>query len=47
MVQFLISKFKKYNLPGSGQIVAELIQAGGETLLSQIHNLIDYIWNKE
>jgi hypothetical protein len=46
-VQFAISKFKKYKLPGSGLIPAEPIQAGGEILLSQIHNLINYIWNKE
>jgi hypothetical protein len=25
----------------------ELVQAGGETLLSAIHKLINYIWNKE
>jgi hypothetical protein len=31
----------------SGQILAELIQAGGETLLSAIHELINSIWNKE
>jgi hypothetical protein len=27
--------------------VAELIQAGGEILLSVIHKLINYVWNKE
>jgi hypothetical protein len=32
---------------GCGQILAELIQAGGETLLSEIHKLINSIWNKE
>jgi hypothetical protein len=30
----------------SDQIPAELTQAGGETLLSQIHKLINSIWNK-
>jgi hypothetical protein len=29
------------------QIPAELIQAGGETLRSEIHKLINSIWNKE
>jgi hypothetical protein len=33
-------------LSGSGQILAEVIQAGGETLLSAIHKLIHSIWNK-
>jgi cytochrome b len=27
--------------------MAELIQAGGETLLSEIHKLINSVWNKE
>jgi hypothetical protein len=29
------------------QIPAELIQAGGGTLRSEIHKLIKFIWNKE
>jgi hypothetical protein len=38
---------KKYKSPGSGQIPAELIQAGGEMLQSVIHKLINSVWNKE
>jgi hypothetical protein len=38
---------KKYKSPGSDQIPAELIQAGGEILLSAIHKPINYVWNKE
>jgi hypothetical protein len=38
---------KKYKSPGSDQILAELIQAEGDTLLSAIRNLINSIWNKE
>jgi hypothetical protein len=38
---------KKYKSPGSDQILAELTQAGGETLLSAIHKLVDSVWNKE
>jgi hypothetical protein len=34
-------------LPGADHIPAELIQAGGETLHSEIHKLIKLIWNKE
>jgi hypothetical protein len=42
-----IRKMKRYKASGSDQIPAELIQAGGETLLSEIHKLIMLIWNKE
>jgi hypothetical protein len=38
---------RKYESPGSDQIMEELIKAGGETLLSLIHKLINSIWNKE
>jgi hypothetical protein len=38
---------KKYKLPGSNQILAELIQAGDETLQSEIYKLINFIWSKE
>jgi hypothetical protein len=46
-VEIVIAKLKKYKLPGSDQILAELIQAGGEILLSAIHKLINSVWNKE
>jgi hypothetical protein len=46
-VEIAIAKLKKYKSPGSDQIFAELIQAGGEMLLSVIHKLINSIWNKE
>jgi hypothetical protein len=45
--EIAIAKLKKYKSPGSDQIPAELIQAGGEMLLSAVHKLINYIWNKE
>jgi hypothetical protein len=45
--EIAIAKSKKYKSPGSDQILAELIQVGGETLLSAIHKLINSIWNKE
>jgi hypothetical protein len=38
---------KRYKAPGSDQIPAELIQAGGKTLHSEMHKLIMLIWNKE
>jgi hypothetical protein len=46
-VEIAIAKLKKYESPGSDEIPAELIQAGGKMLLSAIHKLINYIWNKE
>jgi hypothetical protein len=42
-VQIAIAKLAKYKSPGSDQIPAELIQAGGEILLSAIHKLINSI----
>jgi hypothetical protein len=42
-----IGKLKSYKSPGTDQIPAELIKAGGETLYSEIHRLICSIWNKE
>jgi hypothetical protein len=46
-VEIAVAKLKKYKLPGSDEILAELIQAGGETLPSKIHKLINSIWTKE
>jgi hypothetical protein len=46
-VEVAIGKLKRYKSPGMDQIPAELIQAGGETLRSEIHKLIKLIWNKE
>jgi hypothetical protein len=45
--EIAIAKLKKYNSQGSDQIPAELIQAGGEILRSEIHKLIHSICNKE
>jgi hypothetical protein len=42
-----IEKLKWYRSLGLDQIPKELIQAGGETLHSEIHKLIRFIWNKE
>jgi hypothetical protein len=46
-VEVVIGKLKSYKSPGVDQIPSELIQAGGETLRSEIHKLIKLIWNKE
>jgi hypothetical protein len=46
-VEIATDKFKRYKSPGTDQIPAEIIQAGGNTLHSEIHKLNSYIWNKE
>jgi hypothetical protein len=46
-VEIAIAKLKKFKSPGSDEILAELIQAGGEILLSAIHKLINSVWNKK
>jgi hypothetical protein len=46
-VETSIGNLKSYKSPGTDQILAELIKAGGETLYSETHRLICSIWNKE
>jgi hypothetical protein len=46
-VEIAFAKLKKYKSSASDQIQAELIQAGGEILLSVIHKLINAVWNNE
>jgi hypothetical protein len=46
-VEIATAKLKKYKSPGSDQIPAELIQAGGEILLCAIKKIINCVWNKE
>jgi hypothetical protein len=45
--EIAIAKLKRYKSPGSDQIPAALIHAGGETLQSDIHKLINSRRNKE
>jgi hypothetical protein len=42
-----IAKLNEYKSPGSDQIPAELIQAGGETVCPEIQKLIHSVWNEE
>jgi hypothetical protein len=46
-MEIAIAKLKRYKSPGSDEIPAELIQAGGEILPSEIHKLVNSIWNQE
>jgi hypothetical protein len=45
-VEISSEKLKRYTLPSTDQIPAELIQAGGNTSHSEIYKL-NYIWNME
>jgi hypothetical protein len=38
---------EKYKSPGTDEMLEELIQAGGETLQSEVQKLINSIGNKE
>jgi hypothetical protein len=46
-VEVAIRKLKRYRSPRVHQILAEMIEAGVETLHSEIHKLIKLILNKE
>jgi hypothetical protein len=46
-VEIAVAKLQKYKSHGSNQIPTELIQAGGETLLSEIHKHINSIWKRK
>jgi hypothetical protein len=40
-------KLKRHKSPGIDEAPAEFIKAGGRTICSQIHKLINPIWEKE
>jgi hypothetical protein len=46
-MKIAIGKLESYTFPGSDQVLAKLIKAGGEILCSEMHKLICSIWNKE
>jgi hypothetical protein len=46
-VEIAIEKLKRYKSPGTDQIPAELIQAGGSKLRCEINKLISSILNTE
>jgi len=46
-VEIAIEKLKSYKSPGIDEILAELIQIGGNTSCSEIHKLTNSVWNKE
>jgi hypothetical protein len=46
-VEMAIEKLKRHKSPGTDQIPAELVKAGGRIIWSEIYQLIICIWNKE
>jgi hypothetical protein len=44
--EIAIAELKNYESTGSAQIAAEVIQAGGETLLYATHKFINSVWDK-
>jgi hypothetical protein len=42
-----VGKLERYKMPGIDQIPVELIWTGGTTFCSEIHRLINSIFNKE
>jgi hypothetical protein len=45
-IETAIAKSKKHKSSGSDQILVQLIQDDGE-ICSEIHKLINYVWNKD
>jgi hypothetical protein len=46
-VEMASEKLKRHKSPGIDQIPAELIKAGGRTIHSEIHKLINSVWNNK
>ena len=46
-VEMATDKIQRHISAGIDQIPAELIKAGGRTIRSEVHKLINSIWNKE
>ncbi|CAF1621865.1 unnamed protein product, partial [Adineta ricciae] len=46
-VENAINKLKKNKSPGNDEITAEMLQAGGESLIRKIHELCNRAWNEE
>jgi hypothetical protein len=46
-VKMAIENLKRYKSPATDQLPAELIKVAGRTIHSEIHKLINSVWNKE
>ena len=45
--EMVMKKLNRHKSPGSDQIPADLIKAGGRTLHSEIQKLMNSVWNEE
>jgi hypothetical protein len=43
----VIEKLKEFIAPGTDQILVKWIKAGSKTFHSEVHKVINSIWNKE
>jgi hypothetical protein len=46
-IEMAMEKLKTHKSPGTDQIPAEMIKAGFRTISSEIHQLINSVWNRE
>jgi hypothetical protein len=46
-IEMAIEKLKRHKSPDIDEIPAEMIKAGCRTIISQIHKLMNSVWNKE
>jgi hypothetical protein len=46
-VEMAVEKLQRHKSPGTNTIPAELLKARGRTIRSEIHKLINSLWNKE
>ena len=46
-VELVIEKLKRHKSPGTDQIPAELIKAGGRIIGHEVHKLFNSVWNME
>jgi len=46
-VEIAVEKLQRHKSPGTNKIPAELLKARGRTIRSEIHKLINSLWNKE
>jgi hypothetical protein len=47
LLRHIPEKLQRHKSPGVDQIPAELFKAGGRNICSEIHKLLNSIWNKE
>ena len=45
-VEMAVEKLKRRKSPGTDQILAEMIKAGGRKIRSEIHERINFIWKR-